>query len=129
MALRDICKEKLVDGRSNSVRMKGDGRLTSKNIKKQVEEEGETLWCWAILRVFFFLLNFLPAFFQSHKDFTFGVCVFVCGMYVQCECWQTTYNCFWLKEKIHDSLCMVVSNHMFTFLTQALAPCHFKKWV
>ena len=43
MALRDKCKEKLVDGRDKQVRMKGDGRLTSKNIKKLTKYCGKAI--------------------------------------------------------------------------------------
>ena len=42
-ALRDKCKEKLVDGRGKQVRMKGKGRLTDKNIKKLTKYCGKAI--------------------------------------------------------------------------------------
>ena len=42
-ALRDKCKEKLVDGRSKLVRIKGKGRLTDKNTKKLTKYYGKAI--------------------------------------------------------------------------------------
>ena len=42
-ALRDKCKEKLVDRRDKQVRMKGKGRLTDKNIKKLTKYYGKAI--------------------------------------------------------------------------------------
>ena len=96
--------------------------------EKQVDGEGETYGAGRFLGLFF---NY---YFYRLFSKPLGLhirCLCVCVRYV-CAVWMLANNLQLLLVKREDPwliVYMLVSNLMFTFLAQALAPCHLKKKV